>query len=78
MADISKFFEEQVSSNPEKEYSVLITLKNDKLPSRLLGKGEFVMADTIFSARISGKEIQSLKNDDEIEAIEPDEAMGIL
>jgi hypothetical protein len=78
MADISKFFDEQVSSNPEKEYSVLITLKNDKLPSRLLGKGEFVMADTIFSARISGKEIQSLKNDDEIEAIEPDEAMGIL
>jgi hypothetical protein len=78
MAIIPDDLSEQVSKNPSMDYSVLITLKEDGLPSALLNKGKFIMDNKIYSARISGAEIQSLRNDTKVEAIEPDMEMGIL
>lgn len=69
---------DQIRNNPEKDYSVLITLKNEVLPPSLKNKGKFVMGNKIYSANINGKELQSLSNDSEIEAIEPDVEMGVL
>lgn len=78
MAIISGELSEQINNDPNKDYSVLITLKNDALPTTLTDKGKFVMANKIFSATMSGREIQKLENETEIEAIEPDMEMGIL
>lgn len=78
MAIISTGLNEQLAANPNGEYSVLITLKNETLPSRLKDKGKFILPNKIFSARISGVEMQELKNESEIEAIELDAEMGIL
>jgi hypothetical protein len=69
---------EQISTNPGMDYSVLIVLKEGVLPPSLVQKGRFVMDNKIFSATISGAEIQSLGNDAAVEAIEPDVEMTTL
>lgn len=78
MANISSDLEEKIRQAPENDYSVIITLKGEQLPAALEHKGKFVMANKIYSARVSGKEIESLKTNSEIEAIEADAEMGIL
>ena len=78
MANISSDLEEQIRQAPHNNYSVIITLKGEQLPPALEHKGKFVMANKIYSARMSGEEIESLKSNSEIEAIEADAEMGIL
>jgi hypothetical protein len=78
MAVIPDQFNKEISTDPGKDYSVLIVLKDGHLPSSLSGKGQFIMADKIFSAKISGSDIQNLRDDTSIEAIEPDMEMTIL
>jgi hypothetical protein len=78
MAVIPDELNKQTSDNPATDYSVLIVLKDGNLPSSLSGKGQFIMADKIFSATISGKEIQNLRDEASIEAIEPDAEMTTL
>jgi hypothetical protein len=51
---------------------------NETLPESLANKGNFVMANKIFSAKISGTEIKQLLNEAEIDAIEPDMEMSVL
>ena len=78
MVFIQPELKHQAQLHPQADYAVLITLKGSTLPTALAGKGQFVMANKIFSARISGQEIQSIANNEEIEAIEPDSEMGIV
>jgi len=78
MSFIQPELRQQIQQNPQENYAVLITLKGNSLPAALSNKGKFVFADKIFSARISGQEIQSLADNTEIEAIETDREMGIL
>jgi hypothetical protein len=78
MASIRNDLKEQILQNPNKEFSVLITLMNETLPESLANKGNFVMANKIFSAKISGTEIKQLLNEAEIDAIEPDMEMSVL
>lgn len=82
MATISKELNEEIAKNPGKDYSVLITLKDEvkdeELPPDLENKGKFIMGNKIFSAKMSGEEIQRLENQSQIEAIEPDMQMGIM
>jgi hypothetical protein len=78
MAVIPKELDEQIVNDPSKDYPILVTLKNEILPPLLLNKGKFVMANKIFSAKMTGSEIQKLKNETEIEAIEPDMEVGML
>ncbi len=78
MATIPEELNEKISKNPEDDYSVLITLKDEKLPPALENKGKFIMGNKIFSAKISGKEIQQFADHAQIDAIEPDMEMGIL
>jgi len=78
MPSIHPELNQQTRQHPQTDYSVLITLKGSSLPAALNNKGKFVLANKVFSARISGQEIQSLAGNDEIEAIEPDMEMGTL
>jgi hypothetical protein len=78
MAVITKELNEQISENPGMDYSVLIVLKDENLPSSLVNKGQFIMENKIFSAKISGAEIQNLRDNTSIEAIEPDMEMTTL
>jgi hypothetical protein len=78
MASISPDLEEQIKQAPQNDYSVIITLKGEQLPSALEHKGKFIMANKIYSATISGKEIESLIGNSEIEAIEADTEMHAL
>jgi len=78
MPSIHPELDQQTRQHPQTDYSVLITLKGTALPAALGNKGKFVLANKVFSARISGQEIQSLAANDEIEAIEPDMEMGTL
>ena len=64
--------------HPQATYSVLITLKGSSLPQELTNKGKFVLAGKVFSARISGQEIQSYAHNDQIDAIEPDAEVGTM
>lgn len=77
MAFVHPELNHQARLHPQTNYSVLITLKGTTLPSELTGKGQFVLANKIFSATISGQEIQSFANNEEVEAIEPDAEMRI-
>ena len=78
MATIPPELNEKISKDPDKDYSVLITLKDENLPSALESKGKFIMGNKIFSAKMSGKEIQQFSNHAQIDAIEPDTEMSIL
>lgn len=78
MAFISPDFDRQIQQKPQAVYPVLITLKGSSLPPGLSGKGKFILAGKVFSARISGQEIQSFVHHNEIEAIEPDVEMGTM
>jgi len=78
MAVIHQSLNEQVKSNPQASYPVLITLKGTALPPELANKGKFIFTNKIFAARLSGQEIQSYAKNKEIEAIEPDTEMGLL
>jgi len=78
MSFIQPELKQQIQQHPQENYAVLITLKGSSLPAALSNKGKFVFADKIFSARISGQEIQSLADNKEIEAIEPDKELGML
>ena len=78
MAVIHQDLNERISKNPENDYPVLITLKDETLPKALENKGKFILGHKIYSATMSGKEIQHLANQSQIEAIEPDVEMGML
>ncbi len=78
MATIPEELNEKISKNPDNDYSVLITLKDENLPPALKDKGNFIMGNKIFSAKISGKEIKQFADHSQIDAIEPDMEMGIL
>lgn len=78
MAYIPEEFYQRTQDQPQNKYPVLITLGENGLPPSLEGKGRFVMADKIYSAQVSGTELQQLRQDNDIEAIEPDVEMHIL
>jgi hypothetical protein len=78
MPNITPELKDQIVQAPEKEFSVIIVLKGDQLPPALENKGKFIMSNQIFSARLNGKEIQSLQHDPLIEGIESDMEMGML
>jgi hypothetical protein len=78
MANISSSLKEQISQAPDKEYSVIITLKGESPPSIVQQKGNAIMGNQIFSASLNGKEIESLEKNPDIDAIEMDMEMGTL
>ena len=78
MAVIHQSLNEQVKSNPQASYPVLITLKGTALPPELANKGKFIFTNKIFAARLSGQEIQSYAHNDQIDAIEPDAEVGTM
>ena len=78
MASISPELDLQIQQNPAEIYAVLITLNGSCLPESLKGKGQFVLADKIFSAKLSGVEIRGLIHDVMVDAIEADTEMHML
>lgn len=78
MAYISEEFLRQIKQNPQSSYAVLITLKGRALPQSLEGKGKYVLENKIYSTEINGADIDSLSQNNDIEAIEPDVEMNIM
>ena len=78
MAYIPEDFHQRIQENPQNNYPVLITLKEKNLPQLLEGKGQFVLENKIYSAQVTGQDIQSLSQHSDIESIEPDVEMHIM
>lgn len=78
MAYLSPELYQRIQEHPEGHYAVLITLRGGVLPRELENRGRFIMADTVFSATLSGTEVQDLARREEIDAIEADIEMHTM
>lgn len=79
MNALSDNFAQQLSTNPDATYSVMITLTpNSSSKSNFMARESMNLQpveglDGIYKATLSGRDILTLQQDDSIQAIEPDD-----
>jgi hypothetical protein len=79
MAHIAPILQQQLLDKQQNDYDVIITLKdNEQLPDILSDKGNFILKDKIYSAKVTAAQLEQLTQDNAIDAIEPDTEMGIM